>query len=121
MAVANVATLLVGAGKRVLVIDWDLEAPGLERFFEADEQGTRGVALAQARTRKPGVVDLIKGFEAGQPTAWQQCVIEVPLLEGRPPLSFISAGRDDAGYAPNVRSIDWAELFESLDIGAYLE
>ena len=33
MALANVATLLSKWGKRVLMIDWDLEAPGLENFF----------------------------------------------------------------------------------------
>ena len=30
---ANVAFLLASLGKRVCVLDWDLEAPGLHRFF----------------------------------------------------------------------------------------
>ena len=34
MALANVAFLLAQRGHRVLAIDWDLEAPGLERYFE---------------------------------------------------------------------------------------
>ena len=33
MALANVATLLATWGKSVLVIDWDLEAPGIEHFL----------------------------------------------------------------------------------------
>ena len=33
MALANVAALLAEWGKRVLIIDWDLEAPGIERYF----------------------------------------------------------------------------------------
>jgi MinD-like ATPase involved in chromosome partitioning or flagellar assembly len=33
MALANVAWMLALNGKRVLVIDWDLEAPGLHRYF----------------------------------------------------------------------------------------
>ena len=36
MALANVACLLAkqqSQGNRVLMIDWDLEAPGLHRFF----------------------------------------------------------------------------------------
>ena len=33
MALANVAWILASAGKKVLVADWDLEAPGLHRFF----------------------------------------------------------------------------------------
>src|SRR6202050_1357184 len=34
MALANVAWILASNGKRVLVIDWDLEAPGLHRYFQ---------------------------------------------------------------------------------------
>jgi hypothetical protein len=33
MALANVAWILASQGKRVLVMDWDLEAPGLHRYF----------------------------------------------------------------------------------------
>src|SRR6266566_6536125 len=33
MALANVAWILASNGKRVLVVDWDLEAPGLHRYF----------------------------------------------------------------------------------------
>jgi len=33
MALANVAWILASNQKRVLVIDWDLEAPGLHRYF----------------------------------------------------------------------------------------
>ena len=33
MALANAAWMLAMNGERVLVIDWDLEAPGLHRYF----------------------------------------------------------------------------------------
>ena len=33
MALANVAWILAANGQRVLVVDWDLESPGLHRFF----------------------------------------------------------------------------------------
>ena len=33
MALANVAWVLASSGARVLVVDWDLEAPGLHRYF----------------------------------------------------------------------------------------
>ncbi|KUO04833.1 hypothetical protein AQJ67_10040 [Streptomyces caeruleatus] len=32
MALANTAWILAADGKRVLAVDWDLEAPGLHRF-----------------------------------------------------------------------------------------
>src|SRR5712691_6802777 len=33
MALANFAWIVAASGKRVLAIDWDLEAPGLHRYF----------------------------------------------------------------------------------------
>src|SRR5262245_65998079 len=33
MAVANVAWILASGGKRVLTVGWDLEAPGLHRYY----------------------------------------------------------------------------------------
>src|SRR5436853_6005202 len=33
MAVANLAVILAQRGHRVLAVDWDLEAPGLDRYF----------------------------------------------------------------------------------------
>ena len=36
MALVNVAALLSKWNRRVLIIDWDLEAPGVEEFFEHD-------------------------------------------------------------------------------------
>ncbi len=33
MALANVAWILASRGKRVLAVDWDVEAPGLHSYF----------------------------------------------------------------------------------------
>ena len=33
MALANVAWILASNGYRVLTVDWDLESPGLHRYF----------------------------------------------------------------------------------------
>ncbi len=33
MALANTAVLLAAWGYKILIIDWDLEAPGIENFF----------------------------------------------------------------------------------------
>ena len=37
MALANIAVLLSKRGKKVLVVDWDLEAPGLHEYFNNNE------------------------------------------------------------------------------------
>jgi MinD-like ATPase involved in chromosome partitioning or flagellar assembly len=42
MALANVADLMARSGLRVLIVDFDLEAPGLEHFFPVDHEEIRG-------------------------------------------------------------------------------
>lgn len=63
-AVANVATVLAQRGKRVLVIDFDLEAPGLHRYFVTDAGGAGSASL---KTSRAGTIEffgeLVKRFE----------------------------------------------------------
>lgn len=55
MAVAHVAFLAAQAGHRVLVMDWDLEAPGLAYYFRAlSEPG-----MAREIREAPGVLNLL--------------------------------------------------------------
>ena len=60
MAVANVAVWLFARGLRVVVVDWDLEAPGIESFFfnEADAD------TARAST---GLIDLLVSYKRAFP------------------------------------------------------
>ncbi len=57
MALANVAALLAKWSKKVLVVDWDLEAPGIERFFNNSSHH-----LSKKRKTTPGLVDLIHSY-----------------------------------------------------------
>jgi len=55
MAVANVAWVLASNGKRVLTIDWDLEAPGLHRYF-------RPFLSDPEMAERPGLIDFFFNF-----------------------------------------------------------
>jgi hypothetical protein len=55
MALANVAFLAAANGKRVLVMDWDLEAPGLAYYFRGMQEGAGARAIKSA----PGVMDIV--------------------------------------------------------------
>jgi Mrp family chromosome partitioning ATPase len=55
MALAKSADILARAGLRVLMIDFDLEAPGLEQYFDIDQKSIR------AHT---GLFDLISSYKA---------------------------------------------------------
>ncbi|WP_200301745.1 FxSxx-COOH system tetratricopeptide repeat protein [Streptomyces adelaidensis] len=52
MALANTAWILASSGKSVLVVDWDLDAPGLDRFLHPF------LSESQLRTT-PGVLELV--------------------------------------------------------------
>ena len=52
LSLANVAALLVQNGRRVVLIDFDLEAPGLDSFKEFNSIAS-----------KPGVVEYVAEFE----------------------------------------------------------
>jgi MinD-like ATPase involved in chromosome partitioning or flagellar assembly len=54
MALAKSADILARAGMRVLMVDFDLEAPGLEQYFDIDQKSARAHA---------GLFDLILSYK----------------------------------------------------------
>ena len=72
MALANIACLLAeqqvaAGGKGVLMIDWDLEAPGLHRYFAkrltTTRLGIESLNRRDAHNSLPGLIDLFYEFE----------------------------------------------------------
>jgi len=116
MALANAAALLAKWGHRVLVVDWDLEAPGLERFFAKVRPDIREV-----RKATPGIVDLVQAKRDGADLSWRDCVIPVDLPGSASQLSLLSAGRNGEDYTARLHSLDFQNLFDEHCLGAYLE
>ncbi|HEX3786654.1 MAG TPA: CATRA system-associated protein [Pseudonocardiaceae bacterium] len=96
---ANVAMLLARWGYRVLAIDWDLEAPGLHKYFAP--------VLPPAGPER-GVIDLAYEFLDGKQKPGRH---EVPLRIEDGAVALLAAGRQDEAYAGRVQGIDWAELY----------
>jgi MinD-like ATPase involved in chromosome partitioning or flagellar assembly len=96
---ANVAWLLARWGRRVLCLDWDLEAPGLHHY------------LAPLAPPRPGVLDLIQALGKKKIPDWRAWIDPVTgpwTGEGR--LDLLRAGREDAAYLKGVQSLDWRKL-----------
>jgi cellulose biosynthesis protein BcsQ len=109
---ANVATILANWGYRVLCIDFDLEAPGLEHYFSeyltADDQG-------------PGLVELIHRFAQGDTSPdWESHITSVGLRNFSGTLSLLQAGKPDGEYTELVQQLDWELLYEK-GLGQYIE
>jgi hypothetical protein len=116
MAMANVAALLAKWGHSVLVIDWDLEAPGLEKYFMREPSVVEGT-----RAETPGVVDIVTAFARGERLAWEECLLRAyPFGKDSPPVHILGAGQDTPEYVERLQTIDWRRIFEQ-GFGAYLE
>lgn len=104
LALANVGALLAKNGRRVVLIDFDLEAPGLDSFKAFHK--SKG---------KPGVVEYVSKFwESRKAPKISDHVFECPLeAPVRGKLWVMPAGKKDPTYNKKRVDIPWSQLFES--------
>ncbi|MFE9629714.1 FxSxx-COOH system tetratricopeptide repeat protein [Streptomyces sp. NPDC006463] len=133
MALANTAWILAANGKRVLAVDWDLEAPGLHRYFHP----FLDPAALGATT---GVIDLISEYAwaATSPVQraydWHQDYARIqPHAVSLAPetmgwefpdggtLDFVSAGRQNREYSATVSTFDWDNFYDRLGGGLFFD
>jgi hypothetical protein len=128
MALANVAWILAANRKRVLVIDWDLEAPGLHRYLHP-------FLHDPALTASDGVIDFVLDFavaavatKRGARKDWYKAranmlryATSLDWKFEKGTLDFIPAGRLGPDYGTRVNSFDWQDFYERLDGGLFLE
>jgi hypothetical protein len=149
MALANVAFLAAANGMRVLVMDWDLEAPGLAYYF----RGLLGPGQSRALKQSPGLMNLfwqwnsavkhmpvdrlqaeLDRFKAGEP--FQDCVHPLinpdqRVLPKGAALDYIGPGsptihvRHDVDetitYEEALATFSWEDFFDQQAGGVVLE
>ena len=113
MALANVAAMLAKEGRRVLLIDFDLEAPGLDAF--------EGLGCAKGHS---GVVEYVAEYLAtgkAPPIASfvRECVPASTHLRGK--LWLMPSGKKDQQYNRDRARINWAELYDKYDGERFIE
>ena len=129
MALANVAWILAANGYRVLAADWDLESPGLHRFFHP--------FLETDMREEQGIIDLIRGYEWAASRVNEEERLQ-KLIPGRARveqnsfslkwefpnngvLDFLSPGRQNDDYAAALTSLDWENFYKALNGGEFLD
>jgi cellulose biosynthesis protein BcsQ len=145
MALANVAELFYARGLSVLMIDFDLEAPGLERYFDVKNTVTPGSEIPG----RAGVIDFILSFLELQSFAPKMPPMAPAEIEGDPLFPFSvepienfivpiydepsSPGRlslmpsgnrskpDFAAYAKRVLGFDWEKFYTEKDGEEFFE
>ncbi|MEU3602851.1 FxSxx-COOH system tetratricopeptide repeat protein [Streptomyces sp. NPDC006798] len=134
MALANTAWILAANGKRVLAVDWDLEAPGLHRFFHPFlDPSTLGATT--------GVIDLITEYawaaitpDTARRDDWHidyariqpHAVSLTPEILGWEfpdggTLDFVSAGKQNREYSATVSTFDWDNFYDRLGGGLFFD
>jgi MinD-like ATPase involved in chromosome partitioning or flagellar assembly len=105
MALVNVAVEFVRAGRRVLIVDFDLEAPGLDTFN-----------LPQPKTPSKGIVDYVLEYgKTQQGPDVSKFIYKSPVLLGNGELWIMPSGLSDAAYDERFKSIDWQDLYENQE------
>jgi tetratricopeptide (TPR) repeat protein len=102
LALVNTAVRLARKGKRVFIVDFDLEAPGVDAF-----------SLCGNGQQHEGVVEYISRFTAnGEVDALKKYVREIREEETDPGrIFFMPAGRKDREYQVSLSGLDWKHFY----------
>ena len=129
MALANVSWILAMAGKRVLAVDWDLESPGLHKFFHP-------FLDQDVVTATPGVIELLTNYSwaatdrhGDAARDWHLAYAKILPhavslnwdFPGDGELDFVSAGRQNRDYSSLISSMDWDNFYSRLGGGQFFD
>ncbi len=126
MALANMAWILASNGYRVLTVDWDLESPGLHRYFhpflrDKELRATDGM-IDLVRRYSQAVVDAEQPLDVGEFADIDDLAVSLDWEFGDGRLDFVGAGRQEpASYSTAVSTFDWEKFWNVHNGGAFLE
>jgi tetratricopeptide (TPR) repeat protein len=132
MLLANSAWLLASAGHNVLMVDWDLEAPGLHRYFAP-------FLTDPELTASNGLIDLVLAYSSEaleplsasnpRPNEWYReraDVLDYAVsinwkFTNEGTLSLMPSGRQGTSYSVRVNSFNWQNFYERLGGHSFFE
>ncbi|MCK5342709.1 MAG: TIR domain-containing protein, partial [Candidatus Heimdallarchaeota archaeon] len=117
MALANVAVILAQWGKKVLVVDWDLEAPGIESYFKS-------YLNLEAVKQQNGVIDLLheqleNNGNLYEKQIWRDLLTDIKITGIKGNLHLLTAGKRDNEYFRKVRSLDFKTFYSKEKKGLF--
>jgi hypothetical protein len=114
----------------VLVIDWDLDSPGLHRYFHPFVDSKLVAAT-------PGVIELINDYawaatvhEDHRATDWHRQYARIlphaaslnwKAFPDEGTLDYVSAGRQNRDYSSSLTAIDWDNFYDRLGGGQFID
>ena len=97
MALVNAAVQLAQRGRKVLAVDFDLEAPGLDTFD-----------VLRSPSASLGIVDFVSEYLATGEAPDVERFVDRSALDGL----WIMPSGSQQGYAASLGEIDWNDLYE---------
>jgi cellulose biosynthesis protein BcsQ len=112
MALANIAYELSRRNKKVLMVDWDLEAPGLEKYFSGFTIESSG----------EGLLPLLVEYQKGNDPGYANYISKIKTNHEKP-LDLLHSGRekDPVKYSTELEKFNWDLFFKEKNGGLYLE
>ena len=106
LALANIGLELARKGRQVLLIDFDLESPGIDTF-----------EIFRPRESHPGVVEYVSSFMSTKTAPDVKDYIYEALGVGQKGgrLWVMPAGKGDEEYSQKLSRISWQRLYDELD------
>jgi cellulose biosynthesis protein BcsQ len=128
MALANLAELFCQEGLNVLMVDWDLEAPGFERYFPVNQDdvlNNRGL-LDLILSYKDLMSQELKEDEPLNLEDPEEILIDIyPKGKQKGKLQLLTAGQrlgdKFSNYSQSVVSFDWKDFYENWEGERYFE
>lgn len=113
MALANVAVFLARKNLRVLCIDWDLEAPGLDRYFHGSRR--------EPATKGGGLIGLLEKAATDHAALDSGPYVERITCTDTPPFDFLGSGDDSEHYGRRVADFSWPRFFAEQNGAEFIE
>ena len=131
MTLANAAWILAANGKRVLTVDWDLEAPGLYRFFHpfldySSLSSVGGVVnminnYLEQTSEAPGGITERRARESGHAAVSGHAISLSWEFPGGGSIDFISAGKQNEDYSTILNGLNWDDFYQDYEGGTFLD
>ncbi|RNI38944.1 TIR domain-containing protein [Hanamia caeni] len=112
MSLANIAFELSKRNKKILIVDWDLEAPGLERYFNAFQINNEG----------EGLLSLLSEFKKNNTVDYTNYLWTIST-DFKHPIYLLPSGRekDPIKYTTELERFNWEDFFKPEGGGMHLE
>jgi tetratricopeptide (TPR) repeat protein len=112
LALVNTAFRLAARGKSVFVLDFDLEAPGIDAFnLWSDGQPHQGIVEYISRFTADGKVESLDNY-----------VTTIDQRETSPgKIYFMGAGRKDNNYRFQLSTLDWKQFYSQQNGFLFVE